>query len=147
MRVNKYIAGLIAAIASASTGFVIHVASQSRVQAWVDSHMQGHTVTPSWEVRYVALATSLEAGIALVILYALVRTALPVKSSWARGLLLGVLLLAVMGRLFRQPVMNLIVGNPFSVVAVQDGISWVLWLCMCVVVALAYDLLAPDNAP
>jgi xanthosine utilization system XapX-like protein len=144
---NKYIAGLIAAIASASTGFAIHVASQSRVQAWVDSHMQGHAVTPSWEVRYVALATSLEAGIALVILYALVRTALPVKSSLARGLLLGVLLLAVMGRLFRQPVMNLIVGNPFSVVVVQDGVSWVLWLCMCVVVALAYDLLVPNNAP
>ena len=144
---KPYLAAFISASAAAATGFVIHVATQDWVRSWVASHMQGREVTASWEVRYVALLTSLEVGVGLVILYALVRAALPAKSSLVRGLLLGVLLLAVMGRLIRQPAMNLVVGNPLIVVAVQDGISWVLWLSMCVVVAVTYDLLASKNAP
>jgi hypothetical protein len=144
---KSYLAAFVSASAAAITGFVIHVATQGWVQSWVASHMQGREVAPSWEVRYVALLTSLEVGVGLVILYALVRTALPAKSSLVRGLLLGVLLLAVMGRLIRQPAMNLVVGNPLVVVAVQDGISWLLWLSMCVVVAVTYDLLASKNAP
>ena len=144
---KPYLAAFISASAAAAAGFVIHVITQEWVRSWVASHMQGREVTASWEVRYVALLTSLEVGVGLVILYALVRGALPAKSSVVRGLLLGVLLLAVMGRLIRQPAMNLVVGNPLVVVAVQDGISWVLWLSMCVVVAVTYDLLASKNAP
>ena len=144
---KPYLAAFIAASAAAVTGFVIHVSTQEWVRSWVVLHMQGREVTGSWEVRYVALLTSLEVGVGLVILYALVRTVLPTKSSVVRGLLLGVLLLAVMGRLVRQPAMNLVVGNPLVVVAVQDGISWVVWLSMCVVVAVTYDLLASKNAP
>jgi uncharacterized membrane protein YkvI len=139
---KKYIAGLVTAIITAGVGLVIHVASQESIKSWVASHMAGHHVTPSWDVRYIALLTSLEIGIGLVILYALVREALPGKSSLVRGILLGVLLLAIMGRLIRQPLMDLIIGNPVSVVAVQDGISWVVWLAMCIVLALVYDFLA-----
>lgn len=143
---NRYLAGFISASAAAGTGFLIHVSSQGWVRSWVSSRMQGREVVSSWDVRYVALATSLETGVGLVILYALIRPALPGKSSFVRGLLLGVLLLAVMGRLVRQPLMDFVVGNPLPVVAVQDGISWVLWICVCVVVAAAYDLLAPRDA-
>jgi hypothetical protein len=146
-RMNKYIGGLFAAIVAAGTGFAIHIATQAPIQAWVSSHMQGREVATSWNVRYVALATSIETGVALVVLYAITRAVLPFKSSVGRGLFLGALLLAVMGRLLRQPVMNLVIGNPVSVVAIQDGISWLVWLCMCIVVAVLYDLLAPQNAP
>lgn len=139
-------AGLIAAIAAAATGFVIHVGTQSWVQSWVAERMQGKEVAPSWDVRYIALATSLEVGVGLVILYALVRRAMPVKSAVLRGLLLGVVLLAVMGRLLRQPVMNLVIGNPLPVVVVQDGISWVLWLSAAVVAAVVFERLVPENA-
>ena len=49
------------------------------------------------------------------------------------------LLLAAQGSLFRQPLMDFIIGNPLSVVAVQDGVTWVVWLVMCAVAALTYD--------
>ena len=103
-------------------------------------------MTPSWDVRYIAFATSLEVGAGVAILYALIRGSLPFKSAVVRGLALGVLLLAVMGRLVRQPLMNLVVGNPPSVVIVQDGVSWVLWLAVCVVTALVFERLAPTPA-
>lgn len=138
--------GLVAAVAAGATGFLIHLATQAWVQSWVSEHMQGIQVVASWDVRYFALATSLEVGIGLVILYALVRRAMPVKSAALRGLLLGVVLLAVMGRLFRQPAMNLAIGNPLSVVAVQDGVSWVLWLAAAVVAAVVFERLVPENA-
>lgn len=142
---RKVVAGLVAALASAATGFVIHVGSQSWIQSWVAERMQGREVRPSWDVRYIALVTSVEVGIGLVILYALVRGSMPFKSPVLRGLLLGVLLLAVMGRLVRQPVMNLVIGNPLSVVVVQDGVSWLLWPTICVVAAVVFDRLAPEQ--
>jgi len=143
---RKFVAGLVAAVAAGLTGFVIHVGTQAWVQAWVTERMQGKEVTASWDVRYLALITSVEVGVGLVVLYALVRRAMPVKSAALRGLLLGVILLAVMGRLVRQPVMNLVIGNPFSVVAVQDGISWVLWLAAAITAAVVFERLAPENA-
>lgn len=83
----------------------------------------------------------------LAIVYALVRPALPGRSSLGRGLVLGVLMLAVMGRLFRQPAMDLAIGNPVAVVLVQDGVSWLLWAVVSMVVAAVYDSLSPRGAP
>ena len=143
---RKPIAGLVAATGAAVVGFVVHVSSQAPVQAWVSAHMEGRSVVPSWDVRYLALLTSLETGIALVLLYSLVRSALPVRSSFGRGLVLAALVLAVMGRLLRQPLMNIAIGNPWPVVLVQDGVSWLVWLCTCVVVTITYDWLAPQDA-
>jgi hypothetical protein len=142
---RKLVAGLLAAAAAAVTGFVIHVGSQAWVQAWVAERMQGRQVTGSWDVRYLALATSLEVGVGLVILYALVRQAMPVKSSVLRGMLVGVVLLAVMGLLLRQPVMDLVIGNPLSVVIVQDGVAWILWPAAAVAAAVVFDWLAPED--
>lgn len=138
---NKCLAGFIAAVFASFVVFVIHVFSQEWIHAWVAGHVQGRQVTPSWEVRYVAAITAVETGIGLVLLYALIRQALPGKTSFVRGLTLGIILLAVMGRLFRQPFMDLLIGNPLAVVAVQDGISWVVWLVACVITAVTYDWL------
>ena len=142
---SKLLAGLIAATLSSLSAFVIHVFSQEWVLAWITEHMQGHedNVAEAWDVRYIAAVTSIETGIGLVVLYALLRPALPSKSSFVRGIILGILLLAVMGRLLRQPFMNLVSGNPLSVVIVQDGITWVVWLVASVIVALTYDWLSP----
>lgn len=142
---KKLLAGLVAATLSSLSAFVIHVFSQEWVLAWITEHMQGHeeNVSEAWDVRYIAAITSIETGIGLVVLYALLRPALPFNSSFLRGIILGVLLLAVMGRLLRQPLMNLVSGNPSSVVIVQDGITWVVWLVASVIVALTYDLLSP----
>jgi hypothetical protein len=144
-RMNKYLGGFIAASVSAAAGFAIHVVTLEPIHAWVSSQMQGQTVTASWDVRQIALLTSLESGIGLVLLYLLLRRALPAWSTLARGAMLGVLVLMTMGRLFRQPLMNLVIGNPLPVVAVQDGVSWAIWLLMGILVALVMDYLVPPK--
>lgn len=142
---NKYLAAIAAASVAAATGFFIHVATQEPIRVWVASQMQGQAVALSWDVRYLALVTSLESGIGLVLLYAMLRKVLPGLSTLARGGLLALLMLMVMGRLIRQPVMNLVIGNPLAVVAVQDGISWLLWLVMSLIVAFVFDKLSSSD--
>ncbi len=143
---KKLFAGMIAATLASLTGFVIHVFSHEWVMAWITKHIQGHedNIAEAWDVRYIAAITSIETGIGLVVLYALLHSALPFKSSLVRGFALGILLLAVMGSLFRQPIMNLVAGNPPSVVIVQDGITWFTWLAASIIAALVYDALSPQ---
>ena len=37
------------------------------------------------------------------------------------------MVLMIKGNLVRQPLMNLLVGNPVEVVAIQDGLTWLTW--------------------
>jgi len=103
--------------------------------------MEGISISPSRSVVMIAALTSIESGLGLAVLYALVRAQLPFDNPLLKGLCLGVLVLAVTGRLFRQPFMNRRVGNPLGVVLVQDGIVWLQWLAACCVLALAYEAL------
>jgi hypothetical protein len=90
--------------------------------------------------------TSLEVGVGLVLLYAIARPLLPGRTSVGHGMILAVLLLAVTGRLFRQGVMDTAIGNPASVVLVQNGSTWAVWVLMCVAAASVFDLAIPRDA-
>lgn len=136
------VAFFVAAIAGAATGFAIHLATQAWVREWVASQMTGRSVAPSWDVRFLAAATSLEVGLATAFVYVLLRKALPGWPTISRGALLAAVLLAVSGRLLRQPVMDLAIGNPLPVVLVQDGVAWLTWATLCIAVAVVYDAVA-----
>jgi hypothetical protein len=139
---NTRVAFILAAIAGAATGFAIHLGTQAWIREWVAAHMAGRSVAPSWDVRLLAAATSLELGVATVFVYVLLRKSLPGLPTIFRGALLAALLLAVTGRLVRQPVMDLAIGNPVSVVLIQDGVAWLTWAALCIAVASVYDRLA-----
>lgn len=132
-----------AAVIASASGFAFHVVIEERLRSWVAARMKGHSVSPSRKVLFPAALTSIESGAGLVVLYILVRDNLPFENAILRGLIVGFLVLAVSGRLFRQPVMNRLVGNPLKVVLVQDGAVWINWLLMCVIIAAVYEWLAP----
>lgn len=119
---RKTLICLFLAIAVSIIAFSIHVATTEWIDNFVAASMKGNTVISSWDVRYLAAITSIETGCGLVLLYSLIRTNLPANSSLARGLMTSILLLMVAGRLIRQPIMDLAIGNPLPVVLVQDGI-------------------------
>lgn len=122
-------------------GLPIHLGTQAWVKYWVSAQMAGRSVAPSWDVRFLAAATSIKVGVATALIYVLLRKAMPGLPTVARGALLGGLLLAVTGRLLRQPVMDLAIGNPLGVVLVQDGVTWLTWLARSIAVAVVYDIL------
>lgn len=138
-----WLGGALAALTSAALGFALHLMTARPIARWVSEQTPNYVQGPSWDVRIPAALSSIEIGVGAVIIYALMRAALPMRTSIGRGLCLGVLLLAAHGRLFRQPLLDWLVGNPARVVLVQDGMSWLSWLLIGVVVAVIYDATRP----
>lgn len=129
---------VIAALASASA-FVVHVVTVEWLPNWIGSQMAGKQVSPSWDVRYIAMITSIEYGIACLFLYYLLREKILIKGKCIAILILFALLTALHGALLRQPLMDFIVGNPLQVVLVQNGFKYLVWLLMSFVTVLAYE--------
>lgn len=144
-RIRTYGAVVVAAALSAAFGFVLHVFATEVVERYVASVMAGRQITPSWDVRVPAMLSSIEQGIALALLYLLVRARFPLLGTLRRALLVGLLTLALGGSLIRQPMMNLLIGNPPSVVAVQDGMTWLIWAVMGLITAVVLDLFMPQS--
>lgn len=125
---------IIAVLASASS-FIVHVTTVEWLPSWIGNQMQGITVQPSWNIRYIAGITSLEYGLAAIALYYLARDKLLIFGKLKSAILFSILLTAIHGAFFRQPFMDYVVGNPLHVVLVQNGFKWMVWLIMsfCVV--------------
>lgn len=129
-----------AAVPASAAGFYLHVFSAEWVQRFVSALMEGKTVAPSWDVRVPAAISSIEIGLGAAFCYWLLRHRFP-HMGWVRGgLLLAGLVLMIKGNLVRQPVMNLLVGNPVEVVAIQDGLTWLTWGLMGWIIALVFAL-------
>lgn len=144
-RTRTWTAVIVAAVLSAAAGFIIHVFSVEAIEHYVASVMAGRQVAPSWDVRVPAALSSIEQGLALVALYLLLRCRFPRLGTLRRGLLGAVLALALGGNLVRQPMMNLLIGNPLNVTAVQDGMTWLVWGVMGMIVAVCLDVLLPPG--
>jgi len=135
----------LAACAASLIGFFTHVFGGRYVTDIVSALMEGKTVVPSWDVRAVAAVTSLETGIGVVLTHVLIRRALPGWGVWKRGVCVAALTLATQGRLFRQGIMDGLIGNPIAVVTLQNGLSWATWLAVSLVAVLILDGAAPDR--
>lgn len=138
MKILQYLT--IAAIAS-SCGFIVHVISAEWLQAWIAEIMEGHKVTPSWDVKYIAMFTSLEYGISTVILYWLIRGKIIRYGKFKAFVILSLLLTALHGALIRQPLMDYIVGNPIEVALLQNAFKWLVWILMSFVVVYGLERL------
>jgi hypothetical protein len=130
---------VVAGLASLSS-FVVHVATVEWLPAWIASQMQGLQIQPSWDVRYIAAATSFEYGLAAVALYYLARNKLLIFGVFKASLLFSILLASIHGAFVRQPLMDYVVGNPLHVVLVQNGFKWLVWLLMSFLVVFGFEL-------
>jgi hypothetical protein len=131
MRYLKYL--LLAALAS-TLGFIVHVFTVEWLQPWISQKMANHSVIPSWDVRYFAMLTSIEYGIATILLYRLMRDKVIVHGKLKASLLLSVLLLGLHGALIRQPLMDVLVGSPLDVALLQNAFKWLTWILISVTV-------------
>lgn len=131
MRYLKYL--LLAALAS-TLGFIVHVFAVEWLQPWISQKMANHSVIPSWDVRYFAMLTSIEYGIATILLYRLMRDKVIVHGKLKASLLLSVLLLGLHGALIRQPLMDVLVGSPLDVALLQNAFKWLTWILISVTV-------------
>ena len=135
-RIFLYI--LVAAIASCSA-FIIHVLTVEWLPNWISQQMSGKKITPSWDVRYVAALTSIEYGLGAVLLYLAARQTLIRYMVFYRAVFLSVCLAMVSGAFIRQPLMDVVVGNPFHVAVVQNLFKWLVWMLLGFVVVYGVE--------
>lgn len=92
-------------------------------------------------MKYLAAITSIETGFGIIILYHFIHKSLPSKNSFYKGIILWLLLLAIMGRLVRQPLMDYAIGNTAYVSLLQNISSWLVWFFICTITTTLYDKL------
>lgn len=125
-------------------GFGIHFVSLDWVMSYGEEAMAGHIVKPFGGIHYASAITSVEMGLGFLLIYGLVRNSLSELDFLDRGVLLGILMLMVNGQLFRQSFMEWWIGNPVSIVVVQGGIVWILWIAMGIAGVFLYEELLGD---
>ncbi|MCB1755803.1 MAG: hypothetical protein KDJ38_09785 [Gammaproteobacteria bacterium] len=136
----KYFLIFIVAVVASASSFVVHVATIEWLPGWVSDQMQGVSIQPSWDVRFIAGVTSIEYGVGAMGLYYLARNKLMSFGKVKAALLFSVLMMAIHGAIFRQPFMDYVVGNPFHVVLVQNGFKWLVWLLMSFCVVFGFEI-------
>lgn len=136
---------LVLAIVASLTGFVVHVFTVEWLPGWIGQQMQGIELQSSWAVRYVAGITSIEYGIATIVLYYLAREKLMKYGKFKASCFFSMLLLSLHSLLFRQPLMDYMIGNPIHVVLLQNGFKWLSWIFMSFIVVYGYELICKRN--
>ncbi|MCF6289352.1 MAG: hypothetical protein L3J53_08995 [Proteobacteria bacterium] len=137
----QYILLLILAIIASLTGFVIHVFTVEWLPDWISGQMQGMEIKASWAVRYVAGITSIEYGIATIVLYYLARDKLIRFGKLKAAVFLSLLLLALGAILIRQPLMDYLIGNPIHVAIVQNVFKWLPLILMSFITVYGYEFI------
>ena len=124
---------LIATIIAAAIGFTIHVLyGQGLAMDYVQNAAQEGRLNgilrqpyPFWLVTLAAI-TALIPTLGKAILYLMIQDKLPASSNTGRGLLFGLILLAIDEALLRTPIMSVAVGNPLDIMLVQSIEGWVI---------------------
>ncbi|GAA6151104.1 hypothetical protein [Pseudoteredinibacter isoporae] len=140
MSVRLFCFLLVAAIASGSA-FVVHVITVEWLPAWIALQMEGKSISPAWDVRYVAMLSSIEYGLAVLLIYHFMRDKLIARGFIFAIFILFALLAASHGDLIWQPAMDYVVGNPALVVVVQNGFKYLTWFLMSLITVWGYEFI------
>ncbi len=131
---------LFLALLASLGGFIIHVITIEWLPNWVGTQMAGIQIQPSWNVKYLAGATSIEYGLAAIGLYYMGREKLLNYGKIKSTIIFSALLMALHGAFIRQPIMDFVIGNPIQVVLVQNAFKWAPWIIMAFITVFGYEL-------
>jgi hypothetical protein len=125
-------------IVSSVVGLFVHVYLTSLINPIVSQEMRSHVIdTPPYGmlVNSLSFITALMPAIGVVLLYEFTSYRLPGKTRLLRGFVMGLLLLLVKGELLRAPIMNVMVGNPFWISALQQSEVWISNFSLAIVLS------------
>ena len=136
---KKLLTYLFIAVMASLIAFLIRDVTTDLLVSNIQGAINNNTIVRSWSTQYIAVITAVEIGTGVVVLYTLLYSKLPTKIPFIKGCVLGLFLLMVQGALIRLPLIHLSQGKSFSAVMIQDGVTWFIWLLMCVFVAISHD--------
>ena len=127
------------AVLATVASFGIHLATAAWLPGWLADRMVGVEMLASWDVRYLAGATSIEYVLGSMLMYALMRRSLLGWRPWARFVVFTLLILSTRGLLMRQPLMDWAIGNPMDVVVIQNGLKALVWIVVASLSAIGVE--------
>ena len=127
------------AVLATVASFGIHLATAAWLPGWLADRMVGVEMLASWDVRYLAGATSIEYVLGSMLMYALMRRSLLGWRPWARIVVFTLLILSTRGLLMRQPLMDWAIGNPMDVVVIQNGLKALVWIVVASLSAIGVE--------
>ncbi len=131
--------GILATLLASGVGMALHVFLLQTVTPLITHAMQGISIPqPPYSaiINLFAFITALLPVSGLAFLYYWIGDYIPAQSRLGKGLLLGFSFLFLKGDLIRQPLMNLLVGNPWEVVLLQLAEVWIPDLTIAIIIAL-----------
>jgi hypothetical protein len=114
---------LVVSAVAAIVALTLHILIQQWSQPIISANMVGVEVArPPYGllITGVAYVTAMVPAIVAAILFYYAGRLLPARTRFGKGLWLGVLILLLKGDLVRQPMMNFLIGNPPTVVVLND---------------------------
>jgi len=137
---------MVASSCAAALGFALHLLSLELFSNWSADQIANSTVLrPPYPLHVVLIGglTSMEYGIALVALYALLLYAAPRARASTRIVLTAALGLAIKGTLLRAAIMNLAIGLPVKTVVLNEIlVPWGTWLAMTALAGCVIELIS-----
>lgn len=140
-----FLAILIASLASLS----IHIFFLDWIGSVIASKMQGIVIAhPPYSqfINFMAYATIFIPVSAVSFVYYIGGDKIPCDNRFLKGIILGIFILLIKGALIREPLMNLLVGNPITVVLMQQSQVWISNLSMAVIIAFIINPLKNTKA-
>jgi hypothetical protein len=130
---------VIAAAIASLVGLSFHIVMLREITPYVNKAMNEVTILKSPYPTYInifAYITVIFPGLGLATIYYFLRPYFTTQSRFLRGVILGTLILLLEGELIRQPIMNILVGNPISVALLQQSQVWLTHYMAILVVFL-----------
>jgi hypothetical protein len=129
---------IVGAIASVF-GLTVHILMHKQICTLLRDALCAATILqPPYPVHIIVVAyfTVVLPGLGLAILYYFLQThfLMAVKSKFSRAMLLAGLLLLLKGELIREPLMNILIGNPISVALLHQTHVWLTNFVMAILV-------------
>lgn len=121
-------------VAASVTGILVHIANIEWALPWIAHQMNSQPLISSWQLRDLAIITSVEYGIAAFAIYLLARNKLQRFGKLTTTVIFAALLLMLHGNLLRQPIMDFATGTVLSVVLLQNGMTWLMWLLVSAII-------------
>ncbi len=127
MKLKFYLAIIYSVIISGFLALSFHIIFINKTTSIINALLNNVTIIklpyPLY-INLIAYITTFIPVLAAAILYIIMFPFLKLKSYLSQSFILGTFVLMIKGELIRQPLMNVLVGNPFLVALIQQSQIW-----------------------
>ena len=146
---SSFLRIILAIVIASFISLSIHIFLLGWIKPIIALKMQGIIIPhPPYSqfINFMAYATIFIPVSAVSFGYYIVGDRISCDNRLLKGLILGTFILLIKGALIREPLMNLLVGNPTTIVLLQQSQVWISNFSMAIVIAFIINPLQSEKS-